>query len=395
MNDLLLTCSLPSCADSPNVISSPASECGVTLCAAPDGPMTDLFGRVLAPASPLAPPAKAMSSQMSVTYGRHGSGSSASAALTLSLANRYQARTRSLGSTMFDLTWKQRLTPSGFSIPACRASAVRTSGNDFISSAPWITPQTHDDKERGNTMADNHYSTHDLSNQSQLATWPTPRTPTGGAESAERKQELGRTESGGGDLQAVAQMAVSSLASWATPSARDWRSNEASEEHHALRAEQTRGKPLNEQAHQLATVSGPTPNGLPAGMGSHAQPGAGSVLSSWPTPCAQPANGTPEAFLKRKRDSMARGSQSMGVCLSDIAMVAQMASWPTPMAGTPAQNGYNEAGNTDSSRKTVALMGGGQLNPALPRWLQGLPPEWDIAAIKAHRSIRTKRRKQE
>ncbi len=30
-------------------------------------------------------------------------------------------------------------------------------------------------------------------------------------------------------------------------------------------------------------------------------------------------------------------------------------SWPTPMAGTPAQNGYNEAGNTDSSRKTVAL----------------------------------------
>ena len=30
-------------------------------------------------------------------------------------------------------------------------------------------------------------------------------------------------------------------------------------------------------------------------------------------------------------------------------------SWPTPMTGTPAQKGYNEAGNTDSSRKTVAL----------------------------------------
>jgi hypothetical protein len=30
-------------------------------------------------------------------------------------------------------------------------------------------------------------------------------------------------------------------------------------------------------------------------------------------------------------------------------------SWPTPMAGTPAQSGYNEAGNNDSSRKTVAL----------------------------------------
>jgi len=29
--------------------------------------------------------------------------------------------------------------------------------------------------------------------------------------------------------------------------------------------------------------------------------------------------------------------------------------WPTPMAGTPAQNGNNEAGNNDSSRKTVEI----------------------------------------
>lgn len=33
--------------------------------------------------------------------------------------------------------------------------------------------------------------------------------------------------------------------------------------------------------------------------------------------------------------------------------------WPTPMAGTPAQKGYNEAENTDSSRKTVALVAAG------------------------------------
>jgi hypothetical protein len=29
--------------------------------------------------------------------------------------------------------------------------------------------------------------------------------------------------------------------------------------------------------------------------------------------------------------------------------------WPTPMAGTPAQKGYDEAGNTDSSRRTVSV----------------------------------------
>lgn len=33
-------------------------------------------------------------------------------------------------------------------------------------------------------------------------------------------------------------------------------------------------------------------------------------------------------------------------------------SWPTPQAGTPATETYNEAGNTDNGRKTVALVSG-------------------------------------
>jgi len=112
--------------------------------------------------------------------------------------------------------------------------------------------------------------------------------------------------------------------------------------------------------------------------------------------------------------------------------------WPTPMAGTPAQNGNNEAGNNDSSRKTVALSGwptptsrdhkdgkecpnvplnallgrvawlsanpqaaritadgtmltgcsagmesGGQLNPAFSGWLMGFPEAWCHAALTA------------
>jgi len=42
--------------------------------------------------------------------------------------------------------------------------------------------------------------------------WPTPRTPSGGAESATRKQELGRTSSGGSDL-------TSAVREWPTPTA--------------------------------------------------------------------------------------------------------------------------------------------------------------------------------
>ncbi len=42
----------------------------------------------------------------------------------------------------------------------------------------------------------------------------------------------------------------------------------------------------------------------------------------------------------------------------DLKAAAQMAGWATPMAGTPAQKGYNAAGNNDSSRKTMALAAG-------------------------------------
>jgi hypothetical protein len=47
------------------------------------------------------------------------------------------------------------------------------------------------------------------------------------------------------------------------------------------------------------------------------------------------------------------GETRHGSNLNDFAMLA---GWPTPMAGTPAQNGNNAAGNNDSSRKTVEVV---------------------------------------
>jgi len=196
--------------DSPNAISSPGSASGPTPSDAPVGPTTAPSAPAPALASLSARQAKERGLLTSGTYGRVSSISSASAALSRSLANRLARKTALLGSTMYALTWKERVTPWGYRIPALRASALRTSDSGCTS-------------------------------------WPTPRTPTGGPESGERKKELGRTESGGGDLQAVALMAswptprsedgessgmrhsrgvadtLTAMASWSTPSSRDWK----------------------------------------------------------------------------------------------------------------------------------------------------------------------------
>lgn len=56
--------------------------------------------------------------------------------------------------------------------------------------------------------------------------WPTPRTPTGGAESKERKKELGRRASGGGDLQSAAEL-------WPTPKSRDYKGGQGAKDRHS------------------------------------------------------------------------------------------------------------------------------------------------------------------
>lgn len=46
---------------------------------------------------------------------------------------------------------------------------------------------------------------HSVSLHHKVDAWPTPRTVSGGGESGQRKKELGREDSGGGDIQASAE----------------------------------------------------------------------------------------------------------------------------------------------------------------------------------------------
>ena len=163
----------PTLQATPSAISLLVLESGAMRYVNQDGLTVDLFGRVVAHASPSAPQATKKEPPTYATCGPSGSISSASAALTLSLESKLKQRLSTAGSTLFKLTWKVKATPAGRSVSLLRASARRTSGNDCSS---WPTPIVGDttggprppDSKRGPAPG--------LQTAANLASWPTTST---------------------------------------------------------------------------------------------------------------------------------------------------------------------------------------------------------------------------
>ena len=284
------------------------------------------FSRALAPiaesgleavrANLSARQAKEAGLMTSGTYGPRFSISSKSAVLQRFLENKLRRKTALLGSTLYRLTWKESVTPSGLPVCLLRASAPRISDNGCGS---WQTPQTSD-----------------------------------GSGGGQAKRAMGETRHGS-NLNDFAM-----LVGWPTPAARDWKDGS-----------ECQNVPLNALLGRLAWLAGwPTPQArdhFPAHSEGYISEkkaqGHGmsnlndlAALAGWVSPTAQ--DGMRGSLPPRPTDTGVPLSQQVAECGQ-----ARLTATGEILTGS-----------------TAGMESGGQLSPAHSRWLMGLPPEWDACA---------------
>lgn len=284
-----------------NATSSRESASGRSPFAAPAGQMIDLFGPVPVLANLSPRQAKELGLMTRVISGHILPGSSASAALEKSLVSRLQARTRSLGSTLYKLTWKPWNMPSGLSRFRLRASVPRTSVTARIG---WPTPCARDyfpahspeyiaaKKAQGHGMAN-------LNDLAQLAGWPSPT-----ACDSNRRPSQGFTTPN------ITLNHAAVLSGWPTPSCQNDRTGNPES---ALSMTRKDGSKVQQRLQDFAAIAAPARltacgqmlTGSSAGMASGGQlnPAHSRWLMGLPPEWDDCAPTETPSMLKRRRSS--------------------------------------------------------------------------------------------
>lgn len=326
---------------------------------------------------------------MSATFGRSSGASSPSHVLQSSLVSKCLERMDCSGSLEYALRWKSSATVLGPPICALRASGRQISGNGFSGRQSartselltgWPSPKVEDTSNEsietkkarnerhiaaGNTKGVGSMT---LPMVATLTGWPSPNTPNGGrSTSTEAMDATGKTADGRKHTASLEHaVKFAPLAGWTTPQANEPNTEE---------------RPSREETGRTTEYLGRQVQG---------------ALAGWATPVADPANGTPERFLERKREAIENGS-TMGVCLSDLQM--QAIAWTPSGWATPAHRDYRypnlesyqersestkgEQLNNQvvhhgpSSHAATGSYAASALNPAMSRWLMSFPKTWD------------------
>ncbi len=318
--------------DTPNVTFLQDSGVGFTPLTLPDGRVIDPCGLALALASLSARQVKALGLRTSGIYGPPGSTSSRSESLQRSLESRLQARLSMIGSTLYTLTWKAWVTPSGVSRSRLRASVRRTSATETTG---WPTPTTRDWKD--GKPQQNVPLNALLGRVSWLAGWPTPMAGT--------PAQNGNNAAGNND----SSRRTVALAGWPTP---------------------TVGNAMGSQSCEGMSATGKMPDGRKVAVALPHVAG----MTGWPTPRAADGEKNVRTAEGALREIERKGSPQDLSMATAISGPARFTASGEMRIGSDAQ-----------------MESGGQLNPAHSRWLMGYPVEWDDCAPMATRSTRTRR----